>query len=211
MRLVRRRLRALEQLTGRSRATCSASAAARAGSRCTWRGAAQRDGADLDPALLEVVERRAQRGRSTPGAVSRTPAPSTSAAGSTWCSPRCSSCSFSHGAEERLAMLNAVAAHLRPGGLFAASLMDLEGEVLGDEYVPPHPTCARSTAGSTPASRLRAPGPRRHGRSSLDRVRTVVAPDGEQTTTSRGCGSSCSPRTSWRRRCARPASDAERR
>ena len=35
------------------------------------------------------------------------------------------------GADEQRAMLKRAARHVRPGGLFAAALMDLEGEVVG--------------------------------------------------------------------------------
>ena len=78
-------------------------------------------------------------------------------------------------------MLKAVAAHLRPGGLFAAALMDLEGEDVGDEYIPPGPDM-RDVDGwvysSQPVGlRLLDGG----SAISLDRVRTIVAPDGART------------------------------
>jgi SAM-dependent methyltransferase len=44
-----------------------------------------------------------------------------------------------NGAAERKAMLAGAARHLRPGGVFAATLMNLEGELVGDEYGPPPP------------------------------------------------------------------------
>ena len=80
-----------------------------------------------------------RRGRSTSTRWPRTPARSTSAAGSISSSPRCSSSSCSTVRRSAWRCSNAVAAHLRPGGLFAAALMDLEGEDVGDEYIPPGP------------------------------------------------------------------------
>ena len=86
------------------------------------------------------------------------------------------------GSAERLDMLNAVAAHLRPGGLFAAALMDLGDEVVGPEYIPPGPDM-RDVDGWVYSSQpvgLRALD---DGTAiSIDRVRTIVAPDGELTT-----------------------------
>jgi SAM-dependent methyltransferase len=85
------------------------------------------------------------------------------------------------GSEERLAMLNAVAAHLRPAGLFAAALMNLEGEDLGDEYIPPGPDM-RDVDGwvysSQPVAVRLLDG---DTAISLDRERTIVAPDGART------------------------------
>jgi SAM-dependent methyltransferase len=86
-----------------------------------------------------------------------------------------------HGSEERIAMLKAVAAHLRPGGLFAAALMSLEGEDLGDEYIPPGPDM-RDVDGWVYSSQPVAVRPLDGGSAiSLDRVRTIVAPDGART------------------------------
>jgi SAM-dependent methyltransferase len=85
------------------------------------------------------------------------------------------------GSEERLAMLNAVAAHLRPAGLFAAALMSLEGEDVGDEYIPPGPDM-RDVDGwvysSQPVAVRLLDG---DTAISLDRERTIVAPDGART------------------------------
>jgi SAM-dependent methyltransferase len=86
-----------------------------------------------------------------------------------------------HGSEERIAMLKAVAAHLRPGGLFAAALMSLEGEDLGDEYIPPGPDM-RDVDGWVYSSQPVAVRPLDGGTAiSLDRERTIVAPDGART------------------------------
>jgi SAM-dependent methyltransferase len=86
-----------------------------------------------------------------------------------------------HGSEERIAMLKAVAAHLRPGGRFAAALMSLEGEDLGDEYIPPGPDM-RDVDGWVYSSQPVAVRPLDGGTAiSLDRERTIVAPDGART------------------------------
>jgi SAM-dependent methyltransferase len=89
-----------------------------------------------------------------------------------------------HGSDERLEMLNAAAAHLRPGGLFAGVLMELGDEPIGDEYVPPVPDM-REVDGWIYSSRPVALRPLDGGAAiSLDRERTVVAPNGERTRTS---------------------------
>jgi SAM-dependent methyltransferase len=89
-----------------------------------------------------------------------------------------------HGPEERMEMLTAVAAHLRPGGMFAAALMDLEGEALGNEYVPPGPDM-RDVDGWIYSSQPVGLRLLDDGRAiSVDRVRTVIAPDGSRTSTS---------------------------
>ena len=87
------------------------------------------------------------------------------------------------GAEEQRAMLKRAARHVRPGGIFAAALMDLEGEVVGDEYDPPTPDMREIESwvySSQPVAIRQVPG----GQAIvLDRVRTAVSPAGEQTTT----------------------------
>jgi SAM-dependent methyltransferase len=86
-----------------------------------------------------------------------------------------------HGSEERVDMLKAVAAHLRPGGLFGAALMNLDGEDVGDEYIPPGPDM-RDVDGWVYSSQPVAVRPLDGGSAiSLDRVRTIVAPDGART------------------------------
>ena len=88
-----------------------------------------------------------------------------------------------HGPDERMSMLNAVAAHLRPGGTFAAALMDLAGEPLGGDYVPPGPDM-RDVGGHVYSSQPVALRPLDGGTAlSVDRVRTVVGPDGGRTST----------------------------
>lgn len=89
-----------------------------------------------------------------------------------------------HGSDERTDMLMAVAAHLRPGGLFAAALMDLEGEDVGDEYIPPGPDM-RDVDGWVYSSQPVAVRPLDGGTAiSLDRLRTIVTPDGARTSAS---------------------------
>jgi SAM-dependent methyltransferase len=86
-----------------------------------------------------------------------------------------------HGSGERIDMLNSVAAHLRPGGLFAGALMDLEGEALGEEYIPPGPDM-RDVDGWVYSSQPVALRPVDGGAAiSVDRMRTTVAPDGGRT------------------------------
>ena len=86
------------------------------------------------------------------------------------------------GADEQRAMLSAVVRHLRPGGLFAAALMDLEGEVVGDEYAPPTPDM-REMESWVYSSQPVAIRPVAGGNAIvLDRVRTAVSPGGEQNT-----------------------------
>ena len=89
-----------------------------------------------------------------------------------------------HGSAERMEMLNAVAAHLRPGGLFAGVLMDLEGEALGDEYLPPGPDM-RDVDGWVYSSQPVGLRPLDGGAAiSIERVRTIISPAGDRTSTS---------------------------
>jgi SAM-dependent methyltransferase len=86
-----------------------------------------------------------------------------------------------HGTDERLAMLHAAGRHLRPGSLIACALMSLEGEVLGEEYVPPTPDM-REVDGWVYSSQPVALRPVDAGAAiSLDRIRTTVAPDGARS------------------------------
>jgi SAM-dependent methyltransferase len=86
-----------------------------------------------------------------------------------------------HGSGERLELLRTVAAHLRPGGLFAGALMDLEGEAVGGEYLPPGPDM-RDVDGWVYSSQPVALRPLDGGTAiSVERVRTIVAPDGGRT------------------------------
>jgi SAM-dependent methyltransferase len=88
------------------------------------------------------------------------------------------------GSEERLEMLQAAARHLRPGGLFAGALMELEGEAVADEYVPPVPDM-REVDGWVYSSQPVGLRPVDGGAAiSLDRLRTTVAPDGARKSAS---------------------------
>ena len=87
------------------------------------------------------------------------------------------------GSGERMAMLHAVAAHLRPGGTFAAALMDLADEPLGSAYVPPGPDM-RDVGGYVYSSQPVGLRPLDGGTAiSVDRVRTVIHPGGERSET----------------------------
>ena len=97
------------------------------------------------------------------------------------------------GSEERMAMLKAVAAHLRAGGLFAAALMDLEGEDMGDDYVPPGPDM-RDVNGWVYSSQPVAVRSLDGGRRSRSTACAPSShPSGERTSTRRRSASSCSP------------------
>jgi hypothetical protein len=86
------------------------------------------------------------------------------------------------GTRERLDMLNAVAAHLRPAGVFACALMDLGDEAIGGEYVPPGPDM-RDVDGWVYSSQPVGLRPLDRGTAiSIDRVRTVIDPDGGRRT-----------------------------
>jgi SAM-dependent methyltransferase len=88
-----------------------------------------------------------------------------------------------HGVAERRALLESAARHLLPGGVFATTLMDLEGELLDDEYgVPPPDT---REVDSWVYSSLSA-GARvvEHGNAlRIERLRTTVSPAGDESTT----------------------------
>jgi SAM-dependent methyltransferase len=87
------------------------------------------------------------------------------------------------GSAERKAMLAGAARHLRPGGVFAATLMDLEGELVGDEYGPPRPDM-REIDQWVFSSLSLAANMVEHGRAiQIDRLRTAVSPEGEEYTT----------------------------
>jgi SAM-dependent methyltransferase len=87
------------------------------------------------------------------------------------------------GSAEREAMLAGVARHLRPGGLFAATLMNLEGELVGDEYGPPRPD-VREVDQWVFSSLSRAANLVEGGNAlQIDRLRTAVSPAGEEFTT----------------------------
>ena len=86
-----------------------------------------------------------------------------------------------HGAAERAAMLACAARHLRPGGTFATTLMDLEGELLGDDYGPPPPDMREVDRWVYSSLSVAVHLVERGSALRIDRVRTAVSPDGEQT------------------------------
>jgi SAM-dependent methyltransferase len=87
------------------------------------------------------------------------------------------------GSAERKAMLACVARHLCPGGVFAATVMNLEGELLGDEYGPPRPD-VREVNEWVFSSLSMAADVVEHGKAiRIDRLRTAESPEGEQYTT----------------------------
>ena len=84
------------------------------------------------------------------------------------------------GAEERRVALVRIRKHMQPGALFAAALMNLEGELIGDDYIPPPPDM-REIDGWLYSSQSVALFPIDEGRAiAIDRIRTAVTPDGEQ-------------------------------
>jgi 2-polyprenyl-3-methyl-5-hydroxy-6-metoxy-1,4-benzoquinol methylase len=87
-----------------------------------------------------------------------------------------------HGTGERRAMLECVARHLRPGGMFATTLMELEGELLDDEYGPP-PADSREVDSWVYSSLSAAAHVVEHGNAlRIQRLRTTVSPKGEEST-----------------------------
>jgi SAM-dependent methyltransferase len=83
---------------------------------------------------------------------------------------------------ERQAVLGCAARHVRPGGVFATTLMDLDGELLGDEYGPPPPdTCEVDSwlySSLSAAAKVVEEG----SALRIERVRTSVSPRGEEST-----------------------------
>jgi SAM-dependent methyltransferase len=84
------------------------------------------------------------------------------------------------GAHERGALLRNALRHLRPGGTFATTLMNLDGELLGDDYGPPPPDM-REVDGWVYSSLSVGVRPvERGGAVVIERLRTAVSPAGEQ-------------------------------
>ena len=138
-------------------------------------------GADLEPAFLEEAARRAQAWKVDLDTVTADARSLDLGCRFDLVLAPMQLVQLFDGSAERLAMLNAVAAHLRPGGLFAAALMSLEGEDLGDEYIPPGPDM-RDVDGWVYSSQPVAVRLLDGGAAiSLDRERTIVAPDGART------------------------------
>jgi SAM-dependent methyltransferase len=86
------------------------------------------------------------------------------------------------GPSERGAMLDRAARHLRPGGVFAATLMDLEGELVGDEYGPPPPDVREVDQWVYSSLSVAVELVERGRAVRIERLRTVVSPQGEQST-----------------------------
>jgi SAM-dependent methyltransferase len=87
------------------------------------------------------------------------------------------------GSAGRKAMLVCVARHLRPGGVFAATLMNLEGELVGDEYGPPRPDVQEVNEWVFSSQSLAANVVERGRAMQIDRLRTAVSPEGKEHTT----------------------------
>lgn len=80
---------------------------------------------------------------------------------------------------ERISALECVRAHLRDRGLFAAALLDLSGEITGDDYRPPLPDM-HETGGWVWSSQPVAIRMLERGTAlTLDRARRAVSPRGE--------------------------------
>jgi SAM-dependent methyltransferase len=86
------------------------------------------------------------------------------------------------GAAERRAMLESAARHLLPDGVFATTLMDLEGELLDDEYGAPPPD-TREVDSWIYSSLSAGAHVVEHGNAlRIERLRTTVSPAGGQST-----------------------------
>jgi SAM-dependent methyltransferase len=86
------------------------------------------------------------------------------------------------GASQRGAMLERAQRHLRPGGVFAATLMDLEGELVGDEYGPPPPDVREVDQWVYSSLSVAVELVERGRAVRIERLRTAVSPEGEQST-----------------------------
>jgi SAM-dependent methyltransferase len=81
--------------------------------------------------------------------------------------------------DERVRALRRVRAHLRDGGLFAAALLDLSGELTGDDYRPPLPDMHEAEGWVWSSQPVAIRMLERGTALSLDRVRRAVSPRGE--------------------------------
>lgn len=84
------------------------------------------------------------------------------------------------GTAERDAMLACAARHLRPGGVFAATLMDLEGELIGAEYGPPPPDVGEIDHWVYSSQSVAADLVEDGRAIQIARLRTAVSPEGKQ-------------------------------
>jgi SAM-dependent methyltransferase len=87
------------------------------------------------------------------------------------------------GSAARTAMLASAARHLRPGGVFAATLMNLEGELVGEEYGAPPPDVREVNQWVFSSLSLAADVVERGRAMQIKRRRTAVSPEGKQHTT----------------------------
>jgi SAM-dependent methyltransferase len=81
--------------------------------------------------------------------------------------------------EERISALERVRAHLRDRGLFAAALLDLAGELTGDDYRPPLPDMHETDGWVWSSQPVAIRMLDRGAALTLDRVRRAVSPGGE--------------------------------
>ena len=86
------------------------------------------------------------------------------------------------GASERRALVDSVARHLRPGGVFATTLMDLEGELLDDEYGPPPPDMREVDRWVYASLSAAAQIVERGAALRIERRRTAMSPAGREST-----------------------------
>ena len=87
------------------------------------------------------------------------------------------------GSAQRKAMFASVVRHLRPGGVFAATLMNLDGELLGAEYVPPRPDVREANGWVFSSLSLAANVVERGHALQIDRLRIALSPEGKEHTT----------------------------
>jgi SAM-dependent methyltransferase len=87
------------------------------------------------------------------------------------------------GAGERRAVLVRAARHLRPGGKFATTLMDLDDELLDEAYGPPPPDTREVDGRAYSSLSAAAQVVERGGALRIERRRTAVSPCGERSTT----------------------------
>jgi hypothetical protein len=86
-----------------------------------------------------------------------------------------------HGRGERREMLARARAHLRPGGVFATTLMNLDGELLGEEYGPPPPDMREVERWVYSSLSVGVHVVERGGAIVIERLRTAVSPEGRQS------------------------------
>ena len=224
---------AMSATTARRRSGTTSSAAPTSADLALWEELA---GAGRRPGPRPRLRHRPGRPRTSPGAATRCigarPRPGAGrgprrARGGAGCRPRRSSatpatststsefalvlapmqlCSCSPAPASALACLRCVAAHLRPGGRVAVAIVErMPGRAPTTARLR-SPTCARSTAGSTPA--CRSTPALDAGAIVVRRLRQTVSPDGEleRGARTRSGSAPAARRDSSRPRRARPGS-----